>query len=96
MDYYRGTRVNSPLGQVALDGSGSPVAVVRMDPTRSYLDVPQLLKRVNTYALTGSDTIAVRALLGETRVERLRMAQDSAPVSGALGVIGLAAGPGGG
>lgn len=38
--------VRSPLGELPLDGEGSPVGAVRLDPARSYQGIPALLKRV--------------------------------------------------
>lgn len=38
--------VRSSLGELPLDGEGSPIAAVRLDPARSYQEVPALLKRV--------------------------------------------------
>jgi hypothetical protein len=39
-----GTRVDSPIGQHAIDSTGSLVGVVRMDPNRSYVGVGELLR----------------------------------------------------
>lgn len=38
--------VDSPVGRERLDTSGSAVAVVRMDPSKAYAGVPELLKSV--------------------------------------------------
>jgi len=36
--------INTTIGKLNSDTSGSPVAVIRMDPQQSYLDVPELLQ----------------------------------------------------
>ena len=36
--------VDSTIGKLSVDAVGSPVAGVRMDPSRAYADVPELLK----------------------------------------------------
>ncbi len=38
--------VDSPLGKVPLDSTGSIITVVRMDPLQAYVGIPDLLKRV--------------------------------------------------
>jgi hypothetical protein len=48
-----GAKVNSPIGEVEIDSGGAVVGVVRMDPQRSYSEVPELLKHVID---DGSDT----------------------------------------
>jgi len=39
-----GTVVDSPIGKVSIDRSGSPIAAVKMDPDESYAGVPALLQ----------------------------------------------------
>ena len=38
------TIINTTLGKLSPDTSGSPVAVIRMDPQQSYIGVPKLLQ----------------------------------------------------
>lgn len=52
--------VDSPLGRVKADTSGSPVAAARMDPAQAYIDVPGLLKQV----IDESDTDAWEKIKG--------------------------------
>jgi len=40
----KSTVVDSPIGKVSIDKTGSPVAVVKMDPNESYVGVPALLQ----------------------------------------------------
>jgi len=40
----KSTVVDSPIGEVSIDKTGSPVAVVKMDPDESYVGVPDLLQ----------------------------------------------------
>lgn len=40
-----GMKVDSPLGERALDREGAPIGAVRLDPARSYSQVPALLQR---------------------------------------------------
>ncbi len=42
----KGKVVDSPLGRVNLDSTGSAVGAVRVDPARAYQDIPELLKEV--------------------------------------------------
>jgi len=44
MTYKKGMMVDSAIGQLNIDAAGSPIGVVRMDPTQSYLDVHDLLR----------------------------------------------------
>lgn len=50
----KSTVVDSPIGKVSIDKTGSPVAVVKMDPNESYVGVPDLLQsfidQANPYA----------------------------------------------
>ena len=38
--------VRSPIGDIAIDSTGSAVGVARMNPQESYADVPELLRQV--------------------------------------------------
>ena len=40
----KGITVNSSIGKLTTDASGAPVAAVRMNPDRSYADIPKLLQ----------------------------------------------------
>jgi len=44
MAYEKGMAVDSPIGESNTDTSGSSVAVAKMDPAQSYIDVPELLR----------------------------------------------------
>ncbi len=51
--------VQSSIGEAALDSEGATVAVVRLDPARSYVDTPELLQRV----INDRDEAAWRAIV---------------------------------
>ena len=44
MAYKKGMVVDSTIGELSIDATGSPIAVVRMEPAQSYVDVPELLR----------------------------------------------------
>ena len=44
MSYEKGMVVDSTTGKLSTDTTGSPVAVAKMDPAQSYVDVPELLR----------------------------------------------------
>ena len=46
--------INTTLGKLSPDTSGSPVAVIRMDPQQSYIGVPKLLQSF----INEADTLA--------------------------------------
>ena len=56
-------KVDSPVGEVSLDATGSPVAVVRMDASQAYADIPGLLKE----HINNRDTQAWEQI--ETRID---------------------------
>lgn len=44
MTYKKGMVVDSTIGKLSIDATGSPVAVARMDTARAYADIPGLLR----------------------------------------------------
>ncbi|HUV45043.1 MAG TPA: DUF362 domain-containing protein, partial [Dehalococcoidales bacterium] len=46
MSFEKGMKVESSIGVLSTDTSGSPVAAVRMEPGRAYAGMPVLLQRV--------------------------------------------------
>jgi len=46
MSFEKGMKVESSIGVLSTDTSGSPVAAVRMEPDRAYAGMPVLLQRV--------------------------------------------------
>jgi len=44
--YGKGTLVNSEIGKKEMDSQGSPVCGVRMDPSKAYAEIPELLQKV--------------------------------------------------
>ena len=44
MSNTKGMKVDSPVGEVSLDATGSPVTVARMDAGQAYGGIPELLK----------------------------------------------------
>ncbi len=44
--FAKGMKVQSSIGELGTDASGSAVAAVRMDPDRAYTGVPELLRQV--------------------------------------------------
>ena len=46
MSFEKGMKVESSIGVLSTDTSGSPVAAVRMEPDRAYAGMPGLLQRV--------------------------------------------------
>ncbi|HII84810.1 MAG TPA: hypothetical protein HA271_08275, partial [Methanobacterium subterraneum] len=45
-NYMRGELVYSEMGNKKTDYEGSPVCGVRMDASRAYKDIPELLQKV--------------------------------------------------
>ena len=44
--YGKGTLVNSEMGIKETDSQGSPVCGARMDPSKAYAEIPELLQKV--------------------------------------------------
>ena len=44
MALKKGIVVDSTIGELSIDATGSPIGMVRMDPAQSYVDVPELLR----------------------------------------------------
>ena len=44
MALKKGMVVDSTIGELSIDATGSPIGMVRMDPAQSYVDVPELLR----------------------------------------------------
>ena len=44
MALKKGMVVDSTIGELSIDTTGSPIGMVRMDPAQSYVDVPELLR----------------------------------------------------
>ncbi len=44
MALKKGMVVDSTIGELSIDTTGSPIGMVRMDPVQSYVDVPELLR----------------------------------------------------
>ena len=44
MSPKKGITVESSIGELPVDATGSAIGVVRMDPARSYPHIPELLK----------------------------------------------------
>jgi len=44
--YGKGTLVNSEIGKKETDSQGSPVCGARMDPSKAYAEIPELLRKV--------------------------------------------------
>jgi len=72
MPNNKGMKVDSPVGEVSLDATGSPVAVTRMDASQACAGIPGLLKE----HINNRDTQAWKQL--ETRIDYMYASLDHA------------------